>query len=79
MDASKFNVTGSWQKASDGHVYEAVARTADKAKRVVAATRAHLPVDVAHDIDHYLGAEGVKAIEQSVNDTCKRLAEGAPG
>jgi len=79
MQADKFNVTGSWQRTAEGHVFEAVARTADKAKRTIAVARGQMSLDVAHDLDHYVGAAGVKAVEQSILDTCKQMALAFPG
>jgi hypothetical protein len=79
MQADKFKVTGSWQQQKeDGHVYEAVAKTTDKAKRTIAVARGQMSLDVAHALDHYIGAAGVKAIEQSVDDTCKQMALASP-
>lgn len=37
MQADKFTVTGSWHRTQGGHVFEATARTTDKANRTIRA------------------------------------------
>jgi hypothetical protein len=79
MQADKFNITGSWQPTAGGHVYEAIARTANDATRVIAVARGQMSLDVAHDLEHYVGAAGKEAVEQSVREACRQMALASPG
>ena len=77
MDPKDFTIIGAWRSVAEGQVYEAQAKT--KAGRIIARTNAYASLDTAADLDKMLGATGRKAVEDSVNETCRQLALKFPG
>jgi hypothetical protein len=79
MDPANFTITGTWRSVEDGQEFEAVARTNDKAKRVVAKATGHASFNNLDVLRTLLGVDGRATLEASVTGACRQLALVFPG
>lgn len=77
MDKSKYEIKKEWRTTADGQVFEARAIT-KKAKRIIARATGHLPLDTGADLRTYYGEDGMRAVEDSITETCDLLAADFP-